>query len=165
MAQIMKYFPGSEQYIEVEDSGRKRKRTIRTIVSLCVAAALIFPFETDVVPALQFEVVHDATDSIMTNMVVSERWASYGDELSEHVDEGHTDQRGVVNFPQRSYRSPLALRGIERLINVINYGGNARWGSQAFVTAYVNDAEWGFVHVVPGQPVPPQIVVRRGSKE
>jgi len=153
------------EYVEVADVGSTKRRIVKRILFFAIAIVLLYPFETDVIQSLQFKVVHAETGFAMGSMIVSEKWANYGSELVEHVDEARTDQMGFVTFPQRSFRSPLLLRAIAPLVNIIRYGRNARWGSQAYITAYISDSEWGFVHVFPDQPVPEQVIVSRSTRK
>jgi hypothetical protein len=156
-----------ETQIELFEEDRRQYRFRNDIRSVIIAAALIvllFPFETDVVPQLKFRVIQEGTGQPISDINVRQRWSNYSAEFREHEEFSKTDGDGLVSFPEHSITSNLLFRMVKPAVNIVFNGRNARWGPQAFMYAYLNDAEWGYVHYAPDENLPDRIEVRRGGR-
>ena len=151
-------------YEEEEDRRSRRRKDIRSVVVVASLIVLLFPFETDVLPQLKFRVIQEETGQPMNGVKVNQRWANYSAEFREHEDYSTTDNDGFVSFPERNISTNLLARMLRPAINLLWYGRNARWGPQAFLYAYVSDAEWGFAHYLPDTPPQEVIEVRHGNR-
>lgn len=148
-----------------EDNRRGRiRKDIRSVILVAGVIILLFPFETDVVPQLKFRVIHEETGKPISDIKVSQRWSNYSAEFGEHEEFSKTDGDGLVSFPEHSISTNLLFRMLKPMFNLVFRGSNARWGPQAFMYAYLSDAEWGYVHYAPDEQMPDRIEVRRGVR-
>jgi hypothetical protein len=117
--------------------------------------ALVYPFETTIVPQWRAQVVDKAGTSLR-GATVTEHWRHSSLESSGHEAAATTDEAGYVTFPARTIRASLLWRVIGPVSNVLKTGVHAGFGPSADLTVPGDIANYS-----PGKPLPEQIVFGR----
>ena len=144
----------------MEASARK-KRVGLAILGVLLAALLLYPFETTVVPEWRARVVDEAGNPL-TGVIVTEHWQHYSIETEGHESETHTDNSGYVVFPGRAIRASIFMRAVGPVRSKVATGVHASFGVSAYLILST-----GYEHVTEndsyrlGQPPPQTVVIRR----
>jgi hypothetical protein len=108
---------------------------ILLIGSICVAIALLYPYQSTVCPAWKIQVVDEAGNPLK-DAFVRQHWQDYSVESDGHEQDAYTDENGYVSFPERTIRASLLSRGIGAISNTLSEGIHASYGPDAFIAAY-----------------------------
>jgi hypothetical protein len=138
-----------------------RKRLLGTVAVVAflglLAVALLYPFETTVVPEWKIHIV-DESGKPVGNLSVNEGWIHYSIESNRHEEARIANSEGYVEFPRRTIRAPLLVRLKGTLITALH--PHAPSGTYAFANVmgpYVSPTDTDYE---PGKPLPQTIVVR-----
>ena len=143
--------------------GRLDKRTLRRLwlPLLIVAIALVYPFQSTIVPAWYLRVVDD-TGLAVAGIKVTEHWQHNSLESTGHEDFKTTDQDGRVSFPARPIRSSLVARALGPLLKTFKEGNRALLGPYASVVVWGNrNYDTGIAIYKPGEVPIGEIVIGR----
>lgn len=120
-------------------------------------AALLYPFETTVVPEWRIHIV-DESGRPVGNLAVNEGWIDYSIESNRHEEVRTANSEGFLEFPRRTIRASLLVRLKGILITALH--PHSPSGTYAFanvVGPYVSPTDTDYE---PGKPLPQIIVVR-----
>ena len=131
-----------------------RKKLWLPILAVLLTA-LLFPFETTIVPPWRVQVV-DKAGTPLRGVTVTEHWSHSSLEHDGHEAEATTDEGGYVTFPVRTIRASLLGRVIGPVQNVLKTGVHAGFGPSADLSVPGDIAVYS-----PGKPLPKQIVFGR----
>lgn len=136
---------------------------MRVIVIVSLIIAVLYPFETQVVPAWRLRVV-DERGAPYGGMEVSQSWKHYTLELADgqHGEFRVTDGDGYVSFPERTMRANLIWRVVVPMINGVLTLMHGSLGVRAYVLASSLGGQKA-VYYAPGKPLPEQLVLPRGD--
>jgi len=123
-------------------------------------AALLYPYETTVVPQWTVRVVDEAGSSL-GNVGVTEYWRHTSVESGDHHAESITDGNGYVTFPRRTIRASFLRRVIGPLINRLNVHGVDLGPHAYLIVAGDMNSTTHNSDYFPGQPLPEEIVLAR----
>ena len=102
--------------MNAEKQSRTRRRLLITL-SLGVLL-LLYPFQTETVPAWTIQFVDEA-GAPLKDVTVEEHWRDPRIEYRETRQSSVTDNNGYVRFPRRMTRAPLIVRLIGPLVNAM----------------------------------------------
>jgi hypothetical protein len=129
------------------------------ILTILLAALLLYQFETIVIPEWKLRIV-DETGNPVGGVRVRESWSHYVLEKEGHQEELVTDGQGFVRFPGREIRANALERTTKNLMSAVNVHGGRGPAAWVFVMGdYEPVSEEPYY--VPGRPLAPEIVVRR----
>lgn len=127
----------------VSDRWRSSKRfRIGVVVALVVLlVALLYPFETTLVPQWNLRIVDDSGAPVR-EINVTEHWQNYLLESEGHEEAKATNQDGFVSFRARNIRASVANRvfawinklGSQNRGRPVRYGSVVVWGSKNYET-------------------------------
>jgi len=129
-----------------------RKKLWLPILAVLLTA-LLFPFETTIVPPWRVQVV-DKAGTPLRGVTVTEHWSHSSLEHNGHEAEATTDEGGYVTFPFRTIRASLLGRVIGPMQNV-GEGHPAAYLLVLGDYSAVSDEPY----YVPGRPLAAQILV------
>lgn len=127
----------------ISDRWRSSKRfRIGVVVALAVLlVALLYPFETTLVPQWNLRIVDDSGAPVR-EINVTEHWQNYLLESEGHEEAKATNQDGFVSFRARNIRASVANRvfawinklGSQNRGRPVRYGSVVVWGSKNYET-------------------------------
>jgi hypothetical protein len=142
------------------------RRSLLILLTLlaCVAAILLYPTKTVIVPAWRIRVV-DEVGKPVSNEFVRQSWKHYSLELdaAEHLGDGWTDADGYVAFPERSIRANLLQRILVPLVNTVSLYEHASYGVSAEITVWGGHTVPTSVKYTPDRPLPAEVVLPGGG--
>jgi hypothetical protein len=118
----------------------------------------ILPVESTVVPQWKVRVV-DESGKAVAGVGIREVWGDLSIELSQHVEERISDDRGNLVFPARTLRANLVQRVIRKTINSLNVHGSEGPTAYLLVLAPYKPAA-SEPYYQPGRALESVIVVR-----
>ena len=134
------------------------------LIAAGILAALLYPYETTVVPTWRVRVL-DEDRSPLRRVRVTEYWSDASVERDDHQAESVTDDDGYVTFPTRTIRASPIRRGIVPLINRLNVHGVDVGPHAYLIISRVVSSDMNFMtdnsNYFPGKPLPEEIVLRR----
>lgn len=134
-----------------------RKRTL-WIISGLIALALLYPFQTTVIPAWTIRVVCE-NGAPVGREFVKQGWAHYTLESYSHTEDQRTDDDGYVTFPERTIRAGLLQRGVYTVWSKALTLAHGSYGPSADVIAWDAQRMPHSVDYKVGEPLPREIVV------
>ena len=141
--------------------GFRRKKLLLILASTGLGLIALYPWKTTVVPEWKVRIV-DQSGAPLRNTGVREVWQHYSIESKSHKQDLLTDKEGYVTFPERTIRSPLAVRIIRPIIKALNPHHSS--GPDAFVIVLAAEYDtWSNNSAIPGQPLPKEVSVKRNS--
>jgi hypothetical protein len=124
-----------------------------------VLVASVVPFPTTTVPEWKLRYV-DKRGNPVPGLLVSQTWQNYSIESRANYTDGSTDLQGYVTFPEHKSWSPLLVRLVHPVLNILSTGVHASFGSSSWVIPKCDVKESGPAQAVYyGQPLPTEIVV------
>lgn len=110
-------------------------------------------------PRWQLRVVDDVSTPVH-DLNVTEHWQHYLVEAEGHEEVRRTDDRGRVDFPERTVRASIAARVVGVLRRFSKLGAPARSGPYASVVVWgKREYETAVAVSEPGAQLPSEIVV------
>lgn len=111
-----------------------RKKWAWWLFSILLLAVLFYPQKLTVVPAYHVKLV-DQFGEPLAQTGVSELWQQTSAQRRENLEQVTTNDRGEVDFPARTLRSPLALRMIGCFAYLSRAGLAAMCGNRYSISA------------------------------
>jgi hypothetical protein len=138
---------------------RGTKKFLLILSSVVLGGILLYPWKTTVVPEWRVRIV-DQSGAPLANTGVREVWQHSSVEARSHEEDRVTDNEGYVTFPQRTIRSPLAIRILRPTINAINPHYSS--GPHAYLIVLAPDYDtWSDQFALPGRPLPKEVLVKK----
>lgn len=136
-----------------------RRGKVLILLLAVLALIALYPWKTTIVPEWQVRIV-DEEGIPLRNTGVREVWQHSSVEARSHEEDRVTDNEGYVTFPQRTIRSPLAIRILRPTINAINPHYSS--GPHAYLIVLAPDYDtWSNQFALPGRPLPKEVVVKK----
>jgi hypothetical protein len=135
-------------------------KPIWILILIVILGALLYPYETTVVPQWTVRVVDEA-GSPLAKVAVTEYWSHTSAESGDHHAESITDDSGYVTFPTRTIRAPLIRRLIGQLVNRMNVHGVDTGPHAYLIVAGDMNSTTHNSDYLPGKPLPEEIVLSR----
>ena len=135
-------------------------KLIWIVILIVMLTALLYPYETTVVPQWTVRAVDEA-GSPLGKVAVTEYWRHTSVESGDHHAESITDDKGYVTFPRRTIRASLLRRVIGPLINRLNVHGVDLGPHAYLIVAGDMNSTTHNSDYLPGKPLPQQIVLSR----
>jgi hypothetical protein len=119
-----------------------RFRIVLVVASALLLVALLYPFETTIVPQWTLRVIDEAGTPIR-EINVTEHWQNYLLESAGHEEVQITNPDGSVTFGARAIRASVLRRSFARITNLgkhspegraVLYGAVVVWGSKSYET-------------------------------
>ena len=133
-------------------------KLIWIVILIVMLAALLYPYETTVVPQWTVRAVDEA-GSPLGKVAVTEYWGDDSVESDDHEAESITDDGGYVTFPRRTIRGSLIRRGIVPFINRFNVHGSGGGPHAFLIVAGDMNSTTHNSDYLPDKPLPQQIVL------
>ena len=133
-----------------------RKRGV-LIAAVVIAAALLVPFPSSVVPAWRLRVV-DPDGAPVPAIKVRQHWQNYSFEFQGHEFDTKSDADGWVAFPTRAVYASALPRLFVPVFNRVLGGVHASFGPTSMVQAWNNEYE-GWVNYKGQGDVPDTLVL------
>ena len=124
---------------------------LKFILPLClipVTVLLLYPHENIVAPALRLRVIDEA-DNPISGVVVKQEWEYMAIGSKLHSASSTTDIDGYVEFPQRSEAFSSLRKALSALGELRNPIHGYRYGPQARVSVYGQEASCEVGRTVP----------------
>jgi len=133
------------------------------ILPCLLLPALLYPFETTVVPAWSIRVV-DESGRPYPGLQVRESWKHYtlDVELGSHIDDGVTDSQGRLVFPERTIKLNLLSRMWRTTYSVVMSLAHGSLGIRAEVFIG-REAFFRSVAYRPGGDLPKELIIPRNE--
>ncbi|HEY5884686.1 MAG TPA: hypothetical protein VIT88_08370 [Pyrinomonadaceae bacterium] len=138
-----------------------RKRMLWIPAGL-MALALLYPFQTTVVPAWTIRVVCENGVPVAREFV-RQGWAHYTLESDSHTEDGWTDEAGYVTFPERTIRAGLLKRGVYAVWAKAMTLAHGSYGPSAEIIAWDAQRMPHSVNYKPGEPLSKEIMMSCGK--
>lgn len=132
----------------------KNRKTLAAVALVCV-----IPFPTTTVPEWKIRYV-DKKGRPVPGLPVSQTWQNYSIESQPNYTDGLTDAQGYVVFPEHGSWSPVVIRLVHPILNVLSQGVHAGFGNTSWVQARCDvRATQDTQAVYYGQPLPTNVVL------
>lgn len=135
-------------------------KSLWILILIVVLAALLYPYETTVVPLWRVRVVDEAGKPL-ARVAVTEYWRDTSAESGDHHVESITDDSAYVTFPRRTIRASLIRRVAGQLINRMNVHGVDLGAHAYLIVAGDMNSTTHNSDYFPGQPLPQEIILTR----
>lgn len=137
-------------------------KTRQLFIALLIVLGVIslYPYKTTVVPAWKLRVV-DAEGNPVKNMPVNYSWQNYSLESNGNEERTRTDENGYVSFPERTIRAALLQRMLGPVLNILQTGVHASFGSSGHIVVWGRPEEYETESLSYDGGVPPEKVVLR----
>jgi hypothetical protein len=114
------------------------RRKWLVIVLVSMAAVMLYPFKTTVVPS-QRVLVTTKDMRPVKNALVRQIWQNYSLERYGHEEDLRTDAHGRITFPTRTIRAPLVWRLLGPLASIAGQGVHSSFGVHSDMFPLVNN--------------------------
>jgi hypothetical protein len=114
------------------------RRKWLVIVLVSMAAVMLYPFKTTVVPS-QRVLVTTKDMRPVKNALVRQKWQNYSLERYGREEDLRTDAHGRITFPTRTIRAPLVWRLLGPLASIAGQGVHSSFGVHSDMFPLVNN--------------------------
>lgn len=129
-AKVWRLIGESSREVSVRDKESRSMTILRKKsfwIMVLLAAALLFPFETTVVPPKSVLVLTEDRKPI-EGASVRQIWQNYSLESDGHEQDLTTNESGRVTFPRRTIRANILKRAVRPIWNIFRQGIHASYG-------------------------------------